>query len=361
MKKDLYEILGVSKDASDKDIKTAFRKLSLKYHPDRQANKSDAEKAEAEQKFKEINDAYTVLSDKDKRRMYDQTGSVDGFDGFDGFGGFNDFSGFGGFGGFGGFENFFGGRKNAYRKPEGKNIIMDIPLTIEEIFNGCQKTVKFKRQVRCSSCHGKGGTGERICPHCNGSGMIQTRKSTPMGMVMNIVTCPHCGGSGHIFDHKCDRCHGEGMVNEEMTETINIPAYEAVAGAHQTFVNHGCESPDPHGPNGSFIARYVYNLSPDYEISGLDVMQRIYIPYYDILLGEPYELHMPNKSVKKINITPCIKEGTLLKLYKEGLKQGSNQGDYYLEIHYKYPEKLSEEDKKHIMAIKVNAVKNKTE
>jgi len=210
--KGYYKILGVSENATDKEIKAAFRKKSILFHPDKQANKSDKEKKEAEAKFKEVNEAYQVLSDKDKRAQYDRgasfnfenTGGYSGFNGgnFD-FGNFNfDDFGFNSETGFD-FRDLFG-KHNTYNRAsrrqrqaeKGSDIKMVIPITIEELFTGCKKKVKFQRNVRCPNCHGAGGTNKHVCPHCNGTGMVTETRQSPFGFMQTTSACPKCNGKG---------------------------------------------------------------------------------------------------------------------------------------------------------------------
>lgn len=243
MAADYYKILGVNKNASDDEIKKAYRKLAHQHHPDKQGGDSN--------KFKEINEAYQVLSDKTKRQQYDQFGrtfeqrgggQTGGFEGFSSQGGQWDFGGFQqGFGGQefdfggGGFEdifsdifggNFSGGRRRDSRKA-GRDIQIDAEISFEEMVSGVQKNVSLLRRVVCDVCHGSGGepgTKEETCPECKGSGQIRKAVRSFFGTFAQVVTCPKCSGTGKIFSKKCHKCGGDGRIKEEQNISIDIPA-----------------------------------------------------------------------------------------------------------------------------------------
>lgn len=352
--KGYYKILGVSESATDDDIKRSFRKLSLKYHPDKQAGKSDAEKADAEQKFKEINEAYQVLSDPEKKSNYDKYGDPEAKGGFNFDGG-----GFGGFGGFP-FSDFFGGRARNQARPAqpGSDIKMSVPLTIEEIFNGCTKKLKFDRNVRCANCHGDGGTGKKTCMHCGGTGFETVTQMTAMGMMQTTKTCSHCHGTGTTIEHTCPTCGGTGFKKTSTVIEVTFPA--GMPDGYATVKNdQGNESKDRKGSNGDFyaIAKHTFDTNK-YSVVGLDVIEKIYIPYYDILLGCDYIVEIPNGSKKKINIESCTPEGKVLRLYREGIKGKDRVGDYYIEVHYLMPASITEEERKKLEDIKVINYKN---
>lgn len=366
--KGYYKTLGLSENASQDEIKKAFRKLSIKLHPDKQAGKSDKEKKEAEAKFKEINEAYQVLSDEEKKRRYD-SGFGDGFtgshasgysSGFD-FGGF-DFDEFG-FNGAGfDFSNLFG-HHNAYntfnqqqrqRQPEkGSDIKMTIPVTIEDIFSGCKKKVKYQRNVRCPNCHGAGGTNKHTCPKCNGSGTVTTSQQTPFGFMRNTTTCPQCKGTGYVTDSKCPTCNGAGFKKEDtILEVDFIPGM--LEGFSIVYHGKGNESNDIKGATGDFYAvcKHVYDKDRYQIVNNVDVYERIEIPYYDALLGCEYILEKPNHKKIKVNIPSCIPNGKHLKLVNEGILSGNIKGDYILVVIYKIPTTLSDKEKTALETIK---------
>lgn len=360
--KGYYKTLGISESATDDEIKRAYRKMSIKFHPDKQAGKSDAEKAESEKKFKDVNEAYQVLSDPDKKSNYDKYGDPEAKGG----GGFNfDTSGFpfdlGDLFGrqFGG--NPFGGSTQRPVVP-GADARMEIPLTIEDIFNGCSKKLKFAKKVRCSNCHGDGGTGKKTCLHCGGTGRETVRQMTPMGFMQSTRPCQHCNGTGSTIEHTCPTCGGSGFKTSDAVVEVNFPA-GMPNGYAITITGAGHESKNVKGPNGDFyaIAKYTFDTNR-YNIQGLDVIERIFIPYYDILLGCTYDIEIPNGSKKRINIESCLPEGKLLRLYREGINDGNGHvGDYYVEVHYAFPSELSEDERKKLEDIKVINYKSKEE
>jgi molecular chaperone DnaJ len=346
--KDYYKILGVSKDASEKDIKKAFKKLSIKYHPDKQSGKSEAEKKEAEEKFKEINEAYQALTNPDANNDND----------FGGFGGFNGFPFGRGYAPDGWFDPFnqFNGRAQQRQAEPGNSIGMKVPITLEELFNGCKKKVKFERKVRCASCHGDGGTGKTTCPYCHGSGFITNIRNTGFGTMREMTECNHCHGVGSIVEHECKTCNGTGYINR--TETVEINIEPGVPqGTKLQYSGKGWESKSPKGQNGDFIVTIVYDIPENYFVNGLDILEEIYVPYYDLLLGCDYTITKPDGKQLKIHIDPCPKEGKNIRLYGEGLKNGLRQGDYYLAIHYQLPDSIDDEERESLEKIKVHMTK----
>lgn len=316
MKKDLYEILGVSKNASNDEIKKAFRKLSLKYHPDRQGGKSETEKKEAEEKMKEISAAWSVLSDPDKKRQYDTYGTYDenmfnggGFDFGDIFKDMGDI-----------FGGMFGGRPHhSYRDPgrqKGQSIRIQIPVSIEEILNGkIDRNIEYNINVRCPKCHGDGGTGKKTCPHCHGTGMITTSQSTPFGYIQQSHPCPHCKGSGEIFDKICDECNGSGFKTKPMK--IHLNTSDIINGKNIIFNGKGYESKYNNGPNGDLIVELRFMIDPSkYVINGNIIYEKIEVPYYDCILGAKLEHKLPNGETVIIDIPSCSKDGNQIKLNK---------------------------------------------
>ena len=215
--KDYYEILGLQKGASDAEIKSAFRKLAIKYHPDK--NQGDKE---AETKFKEINEAYQVLSDPQKKANYDQFGTAD-FNG-GGFDGGFDFSGMGGFGDI--FDTIFGGGSSSRRRYgpiQGDDVEYTLNLTFEEAIFGCEKEISLTRSENCEECKGTGaepGTSPKTCPQCNGSGQVRVQRQTPLGNFVSTTTCDKCGGKGNIIEKPCHSCRGRGQVRKNRKITI---------------------------------------------------------------------------------------------------------------------------------------------
>lgn len=338
MANNYYDILGVSQNASESEIKKAYRQLSKKYHPDMQGGKSDKEKEAAEEKFKEISHAYNVLSDPEKKSNYDNFGDENGQANP-----FGDFGGFGGFGGFNPFGDFGRSQRRRNMVEPGRDIQMKIPVTIEDLFNGCVRNVKFKRNVRCASCHGAGGSGQKTCAKCHGTGRFVTRQSFGMGGIsIREEECPVCHGTGFTVEKTCDVCGGTGFKKVENKIEVKFPT-GIQNGEYIIFNGDGHESKSPKGKNGDFIAIAEYNFDTDhYLVNGLDVIEHVYIPYYELLLGCTYTVDIPSGVSKKIKIASCIKDGTIMALRKEGLRRPDGQvGDYYVCIHYKMPEKIS--------------------
>lgn len=356
MNKDYYSTLGLKKGASEKEIKSAYRKLSLKYHPDKQVGKSDDEKKKAEEKFKEINEAYSVLSDPDKKNNYDKFGDPNGRSAdFSGFGGFNDFSGFGGDPFSDLFNSTFNRGRGFRQRPTefpGTDIKMTVPLTLEEIFNGCTKKLKFYKNIRCTSCHGEGGTGHKQCPHCKGTGYISKQEWTGFGVTKITQDCPYCNGTGFTHEYTCKTCNGTGFTRKETIVEINFPAGIQEGWAIEKN-GEGNESKSSKLQNGTFYAIAKYNFDKEkYQIQGLNVIEKITLPYYDVLLGTEYILELPNNTKKKIYIPSCTPDGKLLRLYREGIKTQNRVGDYYLEIHHSMPDSISEKERAELELIK---------
>lgn len=344
MEKDLYKILGIDRNADDKTIKKAFKKLAIKYHPDRQTDKSEEEKKEAEEKFKEINGAYQILSDPQKKQQYDTFGTVDQ-NAFNsgGFGSFDDIMSMFGdhFGAFSGFSKFAGMHRNsgeAYRRAsKGQSIRIQVPLTLEEVYTGCTKKFKYKINKLDKDKE------VTVCPHCHGTGYI-TRVTQSMGFMQQVSSpCPHCGGLG-----KTAHFH-----SEEKTIELNIVA-GVQHGENEIKYEQGSDSIDG-GPAGDLIIIYVYNFDTNkYGIVDHDVYESVEIPYYDCLLGEEIEHELPNKEKVKVTIPECVKENTKLRIRNKGINSNGYAGNYYLIINYKYPEKLSDKEKEILKQIKDN-------
>ena len=259
-KKDYYEVLGVSKNATDAEIKSAFRKLAKKYHPD--VNKEP----DAAEKFKEAQEAYAVLSDEAKRRQYDQYGHA-AFDGMNGGAGF-DFSDFdfgdifdgifgGGFGGFG-----FGGsrRNNQSRQRRGADKLMRINLSFEEAAFGCKKTIKVDVNETCSECNGKGGKGEKKCSTCHGSGSVTSEQRTILGSFMTKSTCPNCGGKGVTYDTTCSKCRGKCMTRKNAEIEVKIPS--GVDTGNQLRLSGKGDAGVNGGPNGDLYLEFQVKDHP---------------------------------------------------------------------------------------------------
>lgn len=352
--KDYYEILGVSRSASEDDIKKAYKKLALRFHPDRLAGKSDKEKQEAEEKFKEINEAYSVLSDKDKRQHYDTFGTMEGMEGFQPggspFQGFDDL-----FERFSGFSDFFGGtrggRSSSQRGPlPGDTIQVNLGVNIEEIFKGGSKTFEYDIKARCSHCHGAGGEGVETCPHCHGTGMYTETKRTGFGMTTVSRPCPYCGGEGTTMKSKCSYCGGTGFERQHKTITVTIP--KGVDNGYSIrYPGSGCESKDPSGPNGDLIVNFVHKYdSNKYAIKGLTVYELVDIPYYDCILGGKKTIKLPSGENVEYTIPEYTQDGQQITLQGKGI-HGAN---YIIIVKVKLPTYVKQQDKELLQKIRDN-------
>lgn len=348
MSKDLYGVLGVSKTASDNEIKSAYKKLALKYHPDRQANKSDKEKKEAEDKFKEVNEAYQVLSDPNKRHQYDTFGTIDGAG--QGGGGFDDmaemFRNFmhgnhGGFGGFGGRQRQGGER--------GQDVKMNFTISIEEIINGIDREVEFKARTRCKSCGGAGGTGKKTCPHCNGTGMITEVQQMGFSIMQRSYPCNHCHGTGYTIEKECTNCHGDGLVWSNKKVHVKLDPNYITDGAHVSVPQGGYESRDASMPNGDLVLEIIYKFDQTkYAINGGCLYHKIDVPYYDCILGNPgIEVKPPVGSPIKVKIPAGTQTQTKI---STGKKLG--RLNYVIVVNVKIPTNISGEERDYLEKIR---------
>jgi len=345
-KRDYYEILGVSKTASDEEIKRAFRVLAKKYHPD--VNKEEG----AAEKFKEIGEAYSVLSDKNKRAQYDQFGHA-AFDGAQGGAGFdmgdinlddilsNLFGG-----GFGGFSSFggFGNSRTSNRARRGEDMLMRINLTFEEAVNGCKKDIKVNVTEECDECNGKGGFGESVCSTCNGHGVIREEQRTLFGMMQTQKTCPICRGEGKTFKEICKNCNGEGRVSKNKTLTINVPA--GVDSGNQLRLSGKGGAGINGGPNGDIYLEFVVEEHKYFERDEDDIYLELPVTITDAILGCKKEI--PTLTGNGfIEIKPGTQNYTKLKLKGKGIKGVNSKiaGDMYVVVNVIIPTKLTKKQK----------------
>ena len=329
VKKDYYKILGVEKNASEKDIKKAYRKIALKYHPDK--NPGDKE---AEEKFKEAAEAYEVLSNKEKRDKYDKFGDPNANNGFSGFN--DDFFG-------------FGMHNSGPIIIPGNNAYVKIHLNINDIYSG--KDVVFTKKVRCHKCNGFGGTGEIECPHCKGTGILRTVKRTPFGTSISETTCPHCSGSGKTYKEKCDCCDGTGFEDKKVTFNLNIPLEYYVEGQKIDFGNQGHESKTPGGPDGRLIVQFVFDFDKSkYEIDyeNMHIVHNVNIPYYDALLGNKYSIKLPDGKSVNVKVNECTKDKSEIKIENDS----KLKDQYYIRLNYVYPDKLSDKERELLQSLK---------
>ncbi|MBP1630297.1 MAG: chaperone protein DnaJ [Bacteroidetes bacterium] len=358
-KRDYYEILGVSKSASDEELKKAYRKLALKFHPDR--NPDDKE---AEEKFKEAAEAYEVLSNKDKRARYDQFGHA-GVDGQPGFGGGNMnmddiFSMFGdifGGGGFGGFSGFGGGgsrSRGGKRVNKGSSLRIKVKLTLEDIEKGVEKKIKVNKFVTCNSCHGSGaksGSDMINCTQCHGSGYITQVQRTILGNMQTQSVCPSCQGEGKIIKDKCPTCHGEGIVKAEEVLTINIPA--GVSDGMQLSFSGKGNAGVRNGINGDLIVSIEELPHEHFERDGNNICHQTYITVTDAIIGTTIEVPTLGGQAK-FKIEQGMSSGKVYRLRGKGLPDvnGYGRGDLLVRVDVWIPKEYTKEEKKILEGLK---------
>ncbi len=350
-KRDYYEVLGVSKSASDDEIKKAHRKLAKKYHPD--LNKDNPQAAE---KFKELNEAYEVLSDKTKRQKYDQFG----FAGVDPNYGAGQGGGFGGFGG--GFDmgdlgdifgSFFGGgfggssrsRRNAPQR--GQTIQQRVMLSFEEAAFGCEKEITIQRTENCEECGGTGaakGTSAETCSNCRGSGYVTQTQRTPLGMFQTQAPCPHCQGSGKIIKQKCTKCGGTGKTQKSRTLKVKIPAGIDDGQAIQLRGQGG--SGINGGPAGDVIVTISIRPHPIFTREGSDVICEIPISFAQAALGDTLQVPTIDGKVE-YSVPEGTQPGTIFRLRGKGIQNvnGRGRGDQYVKVHVEIPKNLTNRQK----------------
>ena len=354
-KRDYYEVLGVAKNADAAEIKKAYRKLALNYHPDR--NPGDKE---AEEKFKEAAEAYDVLSNEEKRRRYDQFGHAGVGGGAGGFGGggmsMNDiFAHFGDiFGSFGGFGGFGGGGRSARRVNRGSNLRVKVKLNLEEIAAGVEKKIKVKKYVACQHCNGTGakdGKSYSTCSTCKGTGQVTRVQNTILGAMQTTSTCPTCGGEGRIINDKCPHCGGEGVLLSEEVITLNIPA--GVADGMQLSLSGKGNAARRGGVNGDLIVLIEEEEHPDLIRDGNDLLYNVFVSFPEAVLGETVEI--PTIEGKaKVKIEPGTQPGKILRLRGKGLPDinGYGKGDLLVKVSVWIPKTLSKDDKKLVEKMK---------
>ncbi len=350
-KRDYYEVLGVSKTATDEELKKAYRKLALKYHPDRNPNDKDAE-----EKFKEAAEAYEVLSNKDKRAKYDQFGhsGVDGQGfGFSGggmnmddiFSMFGDI--FGGRGGFGGF-GFGSERSRGTRVNKGSSLRIKVKLTLEDIEKGVEKKIKVNKFVKCKECGGSGakkGSETTTCTQCHGSGYITQVQRTILGNMQTQSVCPTCSGEGKIIKDKCSACHGEGVVKAEEVLTINIPAGVS-DGMQISFPGLG-NAGARNGVNGDLIVSVEELPHEHFEREGNNLYHQTYITVSEAVLGT--SLEVPTLGAQaKFKIEQGMPSGKVYRLRGKGLPDvnGYGRGDLLVRVDVWIPKSVTKEEKK---------------
>ena len=352
-KRDYYEVLGVSKSATPEEIKKAYRQLALKYHPDRNPDDKDAE-----EKFKEAAEAYSVLSDENKRARYDRYGfagmnggSASGggfgvdFDlndilnsvfgrGFD-FGGFN-------FGGFGG-----GSGRGGVARQRGSNIRVKVKLNLQEIAKGVKKKIKVSKYVTCDHCHGSGSENgaTETCPTCHGRGQVVQTVNSFFGAMQTASVCPTCGGTGHVIKNKCKHCQGEGIMKGEEIIDIEIPAG---VGNDMQLTVRGKGNAGPHnGINGDLIVVIEEEESKDFERDGSNLIYNLFLTIPEAILGTQAEVPTIDGKVR-VKIAPGTQSGKVLRLRGKGLPNINSygSGDMLVNVNVWIPKKVTKEEEK---------------
>lgn len=363
MAEDYYKILGVSRDATDDEIKKAYRKLAHKYHPD----KSGGDEA----KFKEINKAYQILSDKTKRSQYDQFGQnfeQGGFSGQQGqgFGGFEGFD-FGGFSAQGGsasgwqdfgfediFSDIFGGGKRRGRKKPGRDIQIDTEITFEEMVKGTKKIIKLYKKIICDKCHGTGGepgAKKETCPSCKGSGQVRQTMQSFFGNFSQVSTCPNCQGAGEVYFEKCKKCGGDGRTKDEQEIEIDIPA------GIQEGQTISIEGQGEAGEKGALSGNLYINIHviphKKFKRERNNIISEEYITFSQATLGDKILVDTISGQIK-MKIPAGTQSGEVFKIRDEGVPflNQRGKGDHLVKIIVKIPKNLSREQKKIIERLK---------
>ena len=343
-KRDYYEVLGVAKDASEQDIKRAFRKLAKKYHPD------VSKEADAEEKFKEAQEAYAVLSDPQKRSQYDQFGHA-AFDQMNGGAGF-DFSDFdfsdifdglfgSSFGGFGGF-----GRRSTNHKRRGSDKLMRMNITFDEAVNGTVKTIRLDINERCSECGGKGGKGEKTCKTCHGSGSITQEQRTILGSFMSRTTCPDCGGEGVTYQSTCSKCGGNGSIRKNTSVEVKVPA--GVDSGSRLRLSGKGEPGYNGGENGDLYLEFIVSEHPIFIRDDYDIYLELPITITDAVLGAKKVVPTLDGNIK-LNIPAGSQSGDKHRIKGKGIKHinSSLRGNMYVVLKVVIPSKLDRKQKKY--------------
>ena len=347
---DYYEVLGVDKGADAQTLKKAYRKLAMQYHPDR-----NPDNPEAEAKFKEINEAYEVLSDDTKRANYDQFGH----DGPQGFGGAGGFGGFGGFGG-GGVEDIFdmfgdmfgggfgGSSRPRRRGPErGADIRQDITITFEEAAFGVKKSIKINRTEECSECNGSGaksGTSKKTCPTCNGAGEVRTAQRTPFGNIMSTRVCSTCQGDGEVLESPCPKCNGQGKTRKVKTIEIDIPA--GIDNDQMIKLSNQGDVGSKGGPRGDLYVAVRVMPHTLFTRDGFDIYFEMPITFAQAALGDEVEIPTLHGNVI-YNIPEGTQTGTVFRLREKGIQKmrSNSKGDQYVKVIVDTPKKLNDKQK----------------
>ena len=367
-KRDYYEVLGVDKKATAEELKKAYRKLSIKWHPDKHANDSEQEKKEAEEKFKEIAEAYAVLSDEEKRKQYDMYGFNAPMGGSGGFN-FNDFDVSDLFGGgygsmFDEMNDLFGGGSTSFNgytqnmKRKGGDLRVTLKLSLQDILNGVTKKIKIKRQVTCEHCHGTGSEDgkQSTCLHCGGTGRIISTQRSQFGVMQTMTTCPHCQGTGKVVLNKCKVCGGTGVEQKEEVVEIKVPAgfvagnsiVITAMGNYPKNVTNGKSIP------GDLIVVITEGQEENsiYERNESDIIYNLLLDLPTAILGGTVDIPLPNGQTKTLTVKPGTQPKSKFVIKGLGIpKLDSNgreyaKGDFVVQVSVYIPETLNDEERK---------------
>ncbi|HEY9287802.1 MAG TPA: molecular chaperone DnaJ [Candidatus Dormibacteraeota bacterium] len=340
IKRDYYEVLGVSKSASAEELKRAYRKLALQYHPDRNPNDP-----QAEARFKEVNEAYEVLSDQSKRQRYDTFGhaGTQGMPGFDfggaGFGGINDI-----------FDMFFGGTaagRTGTRVRRGADLRLDLRLTFEEAVFGVERELTIPRAEACEQCHGSGaasGTSPQTCPQCRGSGQVRRATQSIFGQIVNVTSCPRCNGEGKVIERPCRSCGGSGHVPGEKKVRVNIPA-GVDSGSQIRLTGEGEPGPRGAAAGDLYIAISV-KPHPVLKRNGTDIVYELPLSVAQAALGDSIEIPTVD-GPEKLDIPPGTQYGKIIRIHGRGVPhlRSGRRGDQIVYVRVVIPTNLNEEQK----------------
>ncbi len=330
MSKDYYGILGVTKESTDKEIKKAYRNLSKKYHPDVNPNNK-----EAEDKFKEVAEAYSILSDKEKKSNYDRFGDPSGQpqNPFGDMGMDDIFSQF-----FGGRNPFGGGRGR--RTVKGNDVRINIHMTLEEMYGGVHKTIKYKRNKKCNTCGGSGGDSN-ACNTCKGNGVVNQIQDSPFGRIQSTVSCPTCNGIGRIITKPCNSCSSNGVNLSEERLSFDIP--KGIMDGESLRVS-GKGNSVRNGIDGDLFINIIEKPHDKFVRKGLDIHQRVSLPYKDLVLGSPIEVDTIDGKIR-MNVKEGTQVGTMLRVPQKGFIRDNQKGDMIVEVWLDIPKKVTEEEK----------------
>ena len=362
MAKDYYKTLGVDKNASDEEIKRAFRKLAKQYHPD--VNKE----AGAAEKFKEIGEAYSILSDPNKRKQYDQFGSDIFENGGAGAGGFSGFGG--GFSGFDFgdidlgdiFETFMGGsfggkRTKKNRQTKGEDVLVHIDLSFDEAVYGCEKEFTINVKDKCPDCNGLGGHNPKTCPTCNGRGKVIEEQRTILGVMQTQSTCRNCGGTGEVFENTCSSCKGEGLKNSKKKLKLRVP--RGVDNGDELRMSGKASSGLNGGPNGDVYIEFSVSEHPIYQRDVSDIYMKVPLTITEAILGTTKTIKTIQGDVK-VDIPAGTQNGDKLKLRGKGIddEKYNKKGDTYIIFNVVIPTKLDRTQKSLIKDLSETNLKN---